>query len=109
MSDDLIARAMDLLDKLSPVINATPQQRVLAHQTIEESFAATLAAERTARAQAEQHEQKMDQLRAALEDAVLVARNYYALWHDETWKERLTKWGAALSPQDTQPSEPSHE
>lgn len=34
---------------------------------------------------------------AALKDAVQTARNYYAMFHDETWKERLAKWDAAIA------------
>lgn len=36
-------------------------------------------------------------LLAALKDAVQTARNYYAMFHDETWKERLAKWDAAIA------------
>ena len=39
-------------------------------------------------------------LREALEDAVEVASNYYALFHDEAWKERLDKWEDALRAQE---------
>ena len=35
-------------------------------------------------------------MRVALTDAVQVAANYYALFHDEAWGARITKWRAAL-------------
>jgi hypothetical protein len=44
-------------------------------------------------------------LREALEDAVEVASNYYALFHDETWKARLEKWRDALRAQEPPPEE----
>lgn len=33
----------------------------------------------------------------ALKDAVQVARNYYMLFHDETWQARFTKWESAIA------------
>jgi hypothetical protein len=33
----------------------------------------------------------------ALKDAVQTARNYYQLFHDETWQARLVKWDAAIA------------
>jgi hypothetical protein len=35
-------------------------------------------------------------LQQALADAIQVARNYYVMFHDETWRTRLEKWEAAL-------------
>ena len=37
------------------------------------------------------------ELLVALKDAAETARNYYMLFHDETWKERLSKWDAAIA------------
>ena len=36
-------------------------------------------------------------MREALAEAIQVARNYYMLFHDETWKRRMEAWEAALS------------
>jgi hypothetical protein len=41
-------------------------------------------------------------LEQALADAVQTARNYYALFHDETWKSRMDKWESALTRADGQ-------
>jgi hypothetical protein len=41
-----------------------------------------------------------DTLRAALTEAVQTAKNYYTLSHDDPWRDRLTRWEAALEGRD---------
>jgi hypothetical protein len=47
-------------------------------------------------AQAPETSGKADLLEA-LKDAAQTARNYYMLFHDETWKARLEKWDAVIA------------
>ncbi len=84
-------------------------KRFIEHTPLENDIAVWMAdfaseREQAGRAEALREAEAVPELFSALKDAVQVARNYHALFHDEMWKERLTKWEAALRAAGQEPA-----